>query len=80
MWPNRPLPELCLVSHQERETSSSDFRIYAGRAELGTAWKAKTNSDEPQDYLCVQLDDPSFPEPIRAALFADEGVAFPVWN
>lgn len=25
-------------------------------------------------------DDPSFPEPIRAALFEEDGVAYLVWN
>ena len=35
----------------------------------------------PRDYLSVQLDDPSFAEPIRAALFEDdEGAAYLVWN
>jgi len=57
-----------------------DFRVYAGRAELGAAWKAQTSGDEPRDYLSVQLDDPSFPEPIRAALFEEDGAAFLVWN
>ena len=57
-----------------------DFRIYAGRAELGAAWKAKTGGDEPRDYLSVLLDDPSFPQPIRAALFEEDGAAFLVWN
>jgi uncharacterized protein (DUF736 family) len=28
----------------------------------------------------VLLDDPSFPEPIRAALFEEEGAAYLVWN
>lgn len=49
-------------------------------AELGAAWKAKTNHDEPREYLSVQLDDPSFPEPIRAALFEEDGAAFLVWS
>ncbi len=54
--------------------------VYAGRAELGAAWKARTNGEEPCYYLSVQLDDPSFPEPIRAALFEEDGAAFLVWN
>ena len=47
-----------------------------GRAELGAAWKARSNGEEPRDYLSVQLDDASFPEPIRAALFEEDGAAF----
>lgn len=57
-----------------------DFRVFAGRAELGAGWKAKTTGDEPRDYLSILLDDPSFPGPIRAALFEENGAAFLVWN
>lgn len=68
-----------------RETKTSegapDFRIYAGSAELGAAWRARSNGEDPRDYLSVLLDDPSFPEPVRAALFTDDdGVAVLVWN
>lgn len=70
-----------VANSQKKSESAPDFRVYAGQAELGAAWKAQSNGDEPRDYLSVQLDDPSFPEPIRAALFKDdEGVAFLVWN
>ena len=48
--------------------------------ELGAAWKARSNGEGPRDYLSVQLDDPSFPEPIRAALFEEAGAAFLAWN
>lgn len=66
----------------DRKTSEGapDFRIYAGRAELGAGWKAKSAGNEPRDYLSVLLDDPSFPEPVRAALFEDDGAAYLVWN
>ena len=46
------------------------FRIFAGNAELGAAWKKKSN--EGRDYLSVKLDDPSFTAPIFANLFDDE--------
>lgn len=69
-----------VANDRKSSEGAPDFRVYAGRAELGAAWKAKTNGDEPRDYLSVQLDDPSFPEPIRAALFEEEGAAFLVWN
>lgn len=65
---------------QKSSDNAPDFRIYAGRAELGAAWWAKTSGDEPRDYLSVQLDDPCFSEPIRAALFEDDGVGYLVWN
>ena len=69
-----------VANDQKRSDGAPDFRIYAGRAELGAAWRARTGGDEPRDYLSVQLDDPSFPEPIRAALFEEDGGAFLVWN
>lgn len=69
-----------VANDQKKSEGAPDFRIYAGRAELGAAWRAQSNGDAPRDYLSVQLDDPSFPEPIRAALFEDNGAAFLVWN
>ncbi len=69
-----------VANDQKKSEGAPDFRVYAGRAELGAAWKAKTNSEDGRDYLSVQLDDPSFPEPIRAALFEEDGAAFLVWN
>ena len=70
-----------IVSNDKKSDAAPDFRVYAGRAELGAAWKALTSGDKPRDYLSVLLDDPSFPEPVRAALFEDEdGAAWLVWN
>ena len=69
-----------VANDQKKSDGAPDFRVYAGRAELGAAGKAQTNGEEPRDYLSVQLDDPSFPEPIRAVLFEEDGAAFLVWN
>lgn len=69
-----------VANDRKNSEGAPDFRIYAGRAELGAAWKAKTNGEEPREYLSVLLDDPSFPEPVRAALFEDDGAAYLVWN
>lgn len=57
----------------EEKTSdmAPDYRVYAGRAELGAAW-AKTSA-EGTPYLSVSLDDPSFAAEIIAALFPTEG-------
>lgn len=57
---------------------SPDFRVYAGKAELGAAWK-KTSKDE-KDYLSVKLDDPSFAAAINAALVDIDGVQTLVWS
>lgn len=70
-----------VANDRKASEGAPDFRVYAGRAELGAAWRAQSGGDQPRDYLSVLLDDPSFPEPIRAALFEDEdGAAFLVWN
>ncbi len=57
---------------------SPDFRVFAGKAELGAAWK-KTSKDK-NDYLSVKLDDPSFPAAINAALVVIDGVHSLVWS
>jgi uncharacterized protein (DUF736 family) len=48
-----------------------DFKVVAGEREFGAAWKAKTKGEEPQEFLRVELDDPSFAAPLRAALFSN---------
>ena len=59
-----------------------DFRVFAGRSELGAAWRERTSGENPRDYLSVRLDDPSMVEPISAAMFeaADGGMAQLVWT
>ena len=69
-----------VINENKKSDSAPDYRIYAGQAELGAAWKAQTKGDEPRDYLSILLDDPSFSEPIRAALFVEDEAAFLVWN
>lgn len=56
------------------------YRLLAGKAELGAAWPARSNGGDGREYLSVKLDDPSFPEPIYAALFDDEEGARLVWS
>jgi uncharacterized protein (DUF736 family) len=58
------------------------FRIFAGRSELGAAWRERSSGETPRDYLSVRLDDPSLAEPISAAMFeaADGKEAQLVWN
>ncbi len=59
-----------LVPNDNRESDQAPaFRIYAGRSEIGAAWQQRSSGETPKDYLSVRLDDPSWPEPITAALF-----------
>ena len=71
------------VPNDNRENDRAPaFRIFAGHSELGAAWTKRSNGENPRDYLSVQIDDPSLPEPISAAMFHDkEGEeAQLVWN
>lgn len=58
------------------------FRVFAGRSELGAAWRERSGGENPRDYLSVRLDDPSLSEPISAALFeaADGKEAQLIWS
>lgn len=56
-----------------------DYRLFAGRAEIGAAWKRTSSEGRP--YLSVKLDDPSLPAPIQASLFEAEGGGYElVWS
>ena len=57
-----------------------DFRILFGTQDVGAAWKAKTHEAEPRDYLSATIDDPTFPEPLRGAMFEDHGKLCFVWR
>ena len=66
---------------KKAHADAPDFRVYAGGAELGAAWRQETK-DGDKPYLSVKLDDPSFAAPIRAAFFenSDNGTGVLVWN
>ncbi|MDY7098503.1 MAG: DUF736 domain-containing protein [Pseudomonadota bacterium] len=71
-----------LVPNADKASDSApDFRLYAGGAELGAAWRHESKDDE-TPYLAVKLDDPSFANPMRAAFFENEanGTGVMVWN
>lgn len=57
---------------------SPDFRVFAGKAELGAAWKATSKAGNA--YISVKLDDPSFAAPIFGRLMeSDKGHSL-IWN
>lgn len=58
--------------------NSPDYRIFAADdLEVGAAWSR--NGEKAGDYLSIALDDPTFTQPLRAALFQSEADA-KVWN
>jgi len=75
--------EARFVPNDNRASDSAPtFRIYAGRSEIGAAWRRETGSSPPKGYYVVRLDDPCLSEPITAALFetADGKEAQLVWK
>ena len=64
---------------EKTSDKAPDFRLFAGRAEIGAAWKKTSN--EKRDYLSVRLDDPSLPSPILANLCEMENGEFDlIWS
>jgi len=60
--------------------NAPSHRVLVGRAEIGAAWKKKSN--EGREYLGLKLDDPSFAAPIYANFFDDEDSEGPslIWS
>lgn len=59
-----------LVPNDNRKTDEApDFIVLLGWSRVGEAWEAKSRSDPPRPYLRIRLHDPTWPAPLRAALF-----------
>ncbi|NHK27110.1 DUF736 domain-containing protein [Parvularcula flava] len=71
-----------LVPNKDKANDDApDYRLYAGGAELGAAWREESRDGE-TPYLAVRLDDPAFAAPMRAAFFENEedATGVMVWN
>ena len=71
-----------MIANDRKETDGApDFRIMAGAAEIGVAWR-KTKQGSEDTYLRVKLDDPALPQPIWGALLeaTQDGVAPLLWR
>tara|TARA_R110000803_G_scaffold44648_2_gene94434 strand:+ start:373 stop:693 length:321 start_codon:yes stop_codon:yes gene_type:complete len=73
-------PARIVPNRKKRGETSPDYFIKAGDSDLGVAWHAQSKGDAPKDYLRCVLDDPSFPEPVHAALFPRNDGADLVWT
>lgn len=61
------------VPNDNRSSESAPvFRVFAGRSEIGAAWRSEPNGADVKPYLSVSLDDPCLPNAIHAALFEDD--------
>lgn len=69
-----------VANDQKQSQGAPDFRVLVGTTEIGAAWR-KTSEDH-GSYLSIRLDDPSFAEPIRAALMksSDDGSLPMLWR
>lgn len=61
-----------IVNNKNGNERAPDFKVVVENLEIGAAWKATSKGDEERDFLRVELDDPSFAQPIRAALFIND--------
>ena len=71
-----------LVPNKNKVNASAPaYRLYAGGAELGAAWREESKTGD-KPYLAMKLDDPSFAAPIRAAFFEnpEDGTGVMVWS
>ena len=71
-----------ILAYDRKGTEGApDFRLYVGDTEIGAAWR-RTAKETEVPYLSVRIDDPSLPEPIRAALMeaTDDGIHRLLWR
>lgn len=67
-------------NRKKKKDTSPDYFIKTADSDLGVAWSAQTNGDDPKSYLKCLLDDPSFAGPVHAALFVNDNGADLVWS
>lgn len=68
---------ICPAEKSDAE-NAPDYRIFAvGDLEVGAAWSR--SGEKAGDYLSISIDDPTFTQPLRAALFLSEADT-KVWN
>ena len=65
---------------KKKNGDSPDYFVKTGQCDLGFARRKTAKGDDGRTYLQVFLDDPSFSEPIWAALFDHDGKADLVWS
>ena len=69
-----------VANDNKKGEDSPDFFIKTGKCDLGVAWHAQSEGENPRKYVRVLLDDPSFAVPVNAALFEHDGKADLVWS
>ena len=69
-----------IPNDNKKSDQSPDFFVKTGQCDLGFARRQLSEGKNPKPYISVFLDDPSFVEPIWAALFEKQGKADLVWS
>ena len=71
-----------VANDKNGNAKAPDFRVMAGKIELGAAWRVEPKKEDMKPFLRVELDDPSFGATISAALFenGEEGKGVLVWS
>ena len=69
-----------VTNDNKKNEDSPDFFVKTGQCDLGFARRKKAKGNDGKPYLQVFLDDPSFTQPIWAALFDKDGKADLVWS
>lgn len=63
--------DVTIIAAEASDTDNApDYRVHGGSSdgpEIGAGWKR--SSEKAGEYVSVQLDDPTFSQPIRANLF-----------
>lgn len=67
-------------NENKKNDKSPDYFVKTGQSDLGFARNEMSSGDTPKSYIKVFLDDPSFVQPIWAALFDKQGQAELVWS
>ena len=65
---------------KKKNGDSPDYFVKTGQCDLGFARRKTAKGESRKPYLQVFLDDPSFSEPVWAALFEHDGKADLVWS
>jgi uncharacterized protein (DUF736 family) len=70
--------KIAILPIEKASDQAPDFRVYAGNAEIGAAWSAKSKAGK--DYLSIKLDDPSFAAPLQCRAVENETGYALVWS
>jgi len=69
-----------VTNDNKKHEDSPDYFVKTGQCDLGFARRKTAQGEDGKPYLQVFLDDPSFAEPIWAALFDRGSKADLVWS